>query len=161
MHSANMLVTFPNPAMPIAYRPFTNADYPQARSLWEVTPGVGLSAADEPLAIETFLARNPNLSFVALDGPLLVGTILCGHDGRRGLIHHLVAASSHRRQGIGRKLLRLGLRALHDANIDKCHLLVFSTNTDGLNFWRSVAAQERTDLSLFSLLTSQEVRRSG
>ena len=125
-----------------------------ARALWEVTPGVGLSAADEVNAIEAFLDRNPNMSFVATDGPMLVGTILCGHDGRRGLIHHLVTASSHRRKGIARSLLRMGLCALHDAKIDKCHLMVFRTNEDGHTFWHSVGAQERTDLSLFSLPTS-------
>lgn len=139
--------------MAIAYRPFTRSDYIQARALWEATPGVGLSAADEPEAIESFLSRNVEMSFVAYEGQTLVGTILCGHDGRRGLIHHLVTASSHRRQTIGSSLLRLGLRALRSANIDKCHLLVFRTNTEGLMFWRAVAAQERTELSVFSLPT--------
>ena len=140
--------------MSVVYRPFAKSDYPMARALWEVTPGVGLSAADEANAIEAYLDRNPNMSFVAIDGSMLVGTILCGHDGRRGLIHHLVTTSSHRRKGIARSLLRMGLRALHYAKIDKCHLLVFRANTDGHTFWHSVAAQERTDLSLFSLPTS-------
>lgn len=83
----------------------------------------------------------------------MVGTILCGHDGRRGLIHHLVTAQSHRRQGAGRALLRAGLQALRGCGIDKCHLLVFRSNIEGLAFWRAVSAQERTELALFSLAT--------
>jgi N-acetylglutamate synthase len=139
--------------MPIQLRAFSNHDYLQARALWEATPGVGLSDADAPEAIHAFLARNPGTSFVAVEGPALVGTILCGHDGRRGLIHHLVTGSAHRRRGTATALLRAGLSALRERGIDKCHLLVFRSNSDGLNFWRAVAAQERTELALFSLAT--------
>lgn len=140
--------------MVIAFRAFTDSDYLQARALWEGTPGVGLSEADASNAIKAFLARNQGTSFVALDGPVLVGTVLCGHDGRRGLIHHLVTAQSHRRQGIATALLRAGLNSLRGCGIDKCHLLVFRSNEDGLKFWRSVAAQERTELALFSMATN-------
>ena len=95
--------------MSIHIRAFETSDYSQARALWEATPGVGLSDADTPRAIEAFLSRNPGASFVATQGGALVGTILCGHDGRRGLIHHLVTVQSHRRQGAGRALLCAGV----------------------------------------------------
>ena len=139
--------------MPIHLRPFQTSDYVQARSLWEATAGVGLSDADEQEPINAFLRRNPGTSFVAYDGDELVGTILCGHDGRRGLVHHLVTASSHRRQGIATMLLNRGLHALRDAGIAKCHLLVFRSNSEGLAFWRASRAQERIELTLFSLGT--------
>jgi ribosomal protein S18 acetylase RimI-like enzyme len=134
-------------------RPFVAADHAAARALWQRTPGVGLSDADEAPAIEAFLRRNPGLSHVALQGGQLVGTILCGHDGRRGLIHHLVTAPDHRRQGLGRALLHQGLRGLQEAGIDKCHLMVFRDNAEGLAFWRRVGAQERIELGLYSMLT--------
>jgi ribosomal protein S18 acetylase RimI-like enzyme len=139
--------------MTIQFRPFENSDYARARALWEATPGIGLSNADAPAAIQAFLERNPGTSFVAVDGEVLVGTILCGHDGRRGLIHHLVTASTHRHMGVGTSLLRAGLKALRERGIDKCHLFVFRSNDAGLSFWRAVAAQERTELALFSLAT--------
>jgi ribosomal protein S18 acetylase RimI-like enzyme len=139
--------------MPIHLRPFQTSDYVQARSLWEATAGVGLSDADEQEPIHAFLQRNPGTSFVACDGDDLIGTILCGHDGRRGLIHHLVTASSHRRQGIATLLLNQGLQALRNAGIAKCHLLVFRSNSEGLAFWRASKAQERVELALFSLGT--------
>lgn len=139
--------------MLLQFRAFVSADTILARVLWEATPGVGLGESDEPEAINTFLARNPGTSFVATDGEVLVGTILCGHDGRRGLIHHLATKRSHRRLGVGTALLRAGLDALRAQGISKCHLLVFRSNNDGLQFWRAVAAQERTELALFSLAT--------
>lgn len=134
-------------------RPFEPADYEAAHALWEATPGVGLSAADERGPIERYLRRNAGLSFVAIDGGEMVGTILCGHDGRRGLIHHLMTVPGARRRGIGGALLRAGLGALRAEGIDKCHLLVVGDNEAGLDFWRAVGAAERTELALFSIMT--------
>lgn len=136
-------------------RSFSIDDYAAARTLWEATPGVGLSSADEREPIARFLQRNPGLSFVAVEEGQLVGTILCGHDGRRGLIHHLVTAQGRRRRGIAGQLLHRGLDALRGQGIEKCHLLVFRDNLEGLAFWRAVQASERHELSLFSISTEQ------
>ena len=83
----------------------------------------------------------------------IVGTILCGHDGRRGLIHHLVVDPVHRRKGLARQLLRSGLQALRRERIDKCHLLVFKSNFQGIAFWQAVGAEQRVSIALFSLPT--------
>ena len=135
----------------IRVREFIEDDYAEARALWEQTEGVGLSSADEPWAVSSFLRRNPGLSFVATTESRIVGTMLCGHDGRRGFIHHLVVRSGHRRQGIGRLLLRAGISALARERIGKCHLLVFRDNERGIAFWRRVEATERIELMLFSI----------
>lgn len=136
-----------------AIRAFDSTDYDAAYALWRAIPGVGLSGADERAPIEAFLRRNPGTSFVAVDGDRVVGTILCGHDGRRGLVHHLVTAPSHRRRGIARTLLRAGLGALAREGIAKCHILVFRDNDAGRDFWRAMAATERVELELFSIGT--------
>ena len=139
--------------MQVTIRPFEIADYPAARTLWDRTPGVGLSAADEAAPVAAYLRRNPGLSLVAMAGTELAGTVLCGHDGRRGLIHHLVTAEAHRRKGIGRRLLDGALAGLSAAGIDKCHLMVFRENAAGMAFWRGVGAAERVELALFSMAT--------
>jgi len=139
--------------MQVWVRPFEISDYRAARALWERTPGVGLSDADGPEAIAAFLRRNPGLSFVAEAEGELAGTVLCGHDGRRGLIHHLVTAEEHRRRGIGRNLLDRALAGLSEAGIGKCHLMVFRDNAGGTAFWRRVGGAERVELALFSLPT--------
>lgn len=139
--------------MRFTVEPFQEHHDPEARALWDATPGVGLSEADQPQAIARFLRRNPGLSFVATHGTQVMGTMLCGHDGRRGLIHHLAVAPACRRMGVGRSLLAAGLDALRAEGIDKCHLLVFRTNHEGIAFWHALAASERTELTLFSLRT--------
>ncbi len=129
-------------------------DIPAARALWQAMPGVGLSPADEPTALTTFLARNPGTCFVAVAQGRLTGTILVGHDGRRGLIHHLAVATDRRRSGLGRRLVEAGLAALHDQGIDKCHLVVFTDNTGGAAFWTGIGATRRDELALYSLPTA-------
>ena len=79
--------------------PFEKHHYEAARALWERTDGVGLSDADAEPAIAQFLDRNRGLSLVAISANELVGTILVGHDGRRGYIHHLAVAASAQKQG--------------------------------------------------------------
>ena len=131
--------------------PFEPAHYAAARALWEQTPGVGLSDADEPRAIEQFLMRNPGLSLAAFANGVLVGTVLVGHDGRRGLIHHLAVAAHVQRQGVGRRLVREGMARLRAAGIHKCHLLVFADNAPGRAFWAAVGAEHRESLTIYSI----------
>jgi len=73
--------------MKYGMREMLPSDYPACRALWESTPGVRLVAADSCQAIASFLQRNPGISFVCMEGDALIGTSLCGHDGRRGYIY--------------------------------------------------------------------------
>jgi ribosomal protein S18 acetylase RimI-like enzyme len=138
--------------MPIQYRPMQISDHPAVMNLWQHTEGVGLSSADEPEAIESYLARNPGISQVAYEGDHLAGAALCGHDGRRGLIHHLAVAESHRKQGIGRELVKRCFDALARAGIQKCHIFVFEDNLNAIEFWKRVGWTQRYELVLMSRL---------
>lgn len=142
--------------MDYSIEPFTMQDYAPVFALWRETEGVGLSSADEPEQIAAYLARNPGMSFVARCGGEVVGAVLCGHDGRRGLLHHLAVRSDCRRQGIGAMLVERCLEALHSQGIDKCHLFVFRSNQSGIAFWRSQGWEERLTLVLMSHDTDQK-----
>ncbi len=132
---------------------FEPADYDAAYALWQRTPGVGLSSADDRRAILRYLERNPGLSLTAWRGADMVGTMLCGHDGRRGFIHHLAVDTRARRLGLGQALVQAGMAALHACGIEKCHLMVFADNTEGRAFWQATGALERAELRLYSLET--------
>jgi N-acetylglutamate synthase len=134
----------------LTIEPMTLADYDIVFQLWQNTPGIGLSAADEKPGIQQYLEHNPGLSFVArLDGEL-VGAVLCGHDGRRGFLHHLAVKSSRRRHGIGGLLVGACMAALKTQSIDKCHIFVFGDNQDGMAFWVTHDWQKRDDLVILS-----------
>ena len=79
--------------MAITTRLMTPADIPVVLDLWRSSEGVYLGASDTVGQVTAYLAGNPGLSLVALDGQVIVGAILCGHDHRRGFLHHLAVAA--------------------------------------------------------------------
>ena len=125
-------------------------DYEKIYQLWEMSENIGLSKADSRHGISTFLNRNPGMSYVAWEDGKIVGTVLCGHDGRRGYIHHLMVHPDHRRQGIGQSLVSRCMFALTRIGIQKCHLFIYEGNEGGIKFWESLGWQRRVELSMMS-----------
>ena len=113
-----------------------------------------LRAADSREAVLQYLKRNPGPGFVARDKQTLIAAVLGGHDGRRGYLHHLAVARSHRGQGIGRALAERVLVALGAEGIHKCHLMVRADSADALAFWAHIGWIQRADLVPMSRVDS-------
>jgi len=128
--------------------------YEAVIALWSTTEGIGLSSADSREAIASYLERNQGLSLVALDGVIVAGALLCGHDGRRGFIHHLAVNEGYRRQNLGRLLVERALDQLRQEGIEKCHLFVYEQNHEAISFWKQVGFAQRIELSMMSIMTS-------
>lgn len=128
-------------------RPMAIADYAAVRALWERTEGMGLNESDTRAAINRFLKRNPDLSLVLIapDGAI-IGAVLCGHDGRRGYLHHLAVERAERGRGYGRLLVNACLRRLRTLGVPKCNIYLFATNKAGRSFWRHEGWAVRDDL---------------
>ncbi|WP_274648855.1 GNAT family N-acetyltransferase [Paenibacillus humicola] len=135
------------------YREMTAGDYAAAIRLWQETEGMALSEADSEENISFYLARNPGFSFVCEIGGRLAGTILAGHDGRRGYIYHCAVSREHRGRGIGRELAGWSLSRLREAGIAKCHLFVISDNEGGGEFWSRTGWQKRSGFDVYSANT--------
>lgn len=136
--------------MSIQISEMTSTDYDEALALWHRCPGMGLSDADEKAPLISFLERNPGLSCIARDGTLLVGTCLCGSDGRRGYLYHLAVDPGYRRRGLGSDLVAHVFNKLHDLDIHKCHIMVYGTNEAGLAFWKQEGWVTRPEIVLMS-----------
>ena len=134
----------------IRLRQMQAEDFDALYELWTTTPGVDVTRADTPEGLERFLNRNPGLSFVAESGGQIVGAIMCGHDGRRGFIHHLVVYTPFRRQGVASMLVTRSLNTLELIDLEKCHLFIRQDNQAGLKFWKSLEWQERIELTMAS-----------
>lgn len=129
-------------------RGLTLADYDEVIALWRACEGIGLTSADDKAAIGAYLARNPDMSFVAEAGGRIVGAVLGGHDGRRGYLHHLAVAPAWRRRGIGVALTEAVLARLRAAGLAKCNLFLYAGNEAGRAFWLRHGWSARPDLVL-------------
>lgn len=136
--------------MTILIKPMTIDHYEDVLALWRKSENIGLSSSDEREKIKIYLVRNPGLSFVAEEKGVIVGAALCGHDGRRGYLHHLAVSESHRKRGIGRELAEKCIESLKKAGIEKCHLFVFHENRSGKTFWEKIGWTQRTDIQIVS-----------
>lgn len=123
-------------------RAFRAGDYDAVLRLWEQSDGVEVAEGDDRASIVSYLGRNPGLSRVAEVGGAIAGAVLCGHDGRRGLIYHLAVASTARGRGIGRKLVRECIDGLRACGIKRALILVARDNRDGREFWLKQGYEE-------------------
>lgn len=128
----------------------TMNEYDQMIELWKRTPGIGLSDADSRKNIAQFLERNPGQSFVCESDRRIVGTVLCGHDARRGYIYHVAVDDAFRKQGIGKELMAQALDALRKQGISKCHLFLYSDNEGAIRFYEKNGWIKRGNLLIYS-----------
>ncbi|SFO94520.1 Ribosomal protein S18 acetylase RimI [Pseudomonas sp. NFACC24-1] len=135
-------------------RVMTMDDYDAVIDLMRRTPGVSFRDADSREATAKYLERNPGMSFVAEVGAVLCGCVMCGHDGRRGYLQHLVVLPQYRRQGIANALVERCLSSLEKHGILKCHLDVFKTNLTAANYWHSQGWKLRSDIDRYSFTRS-------
>ena len=128
-------------------RVMTIDDYDKLCAIYLNTPGIGINTLDDSRdAIEKYLARNPRTSFVAENDGEIIGGILCGHDGRRGFIHHTAVAQSDQGRGVGALLVNAAVSALKREGIKKAVLVAFENNTTGNAFWEKQGFTTRPDL---------------
>lgn len=114
-------------------------DWPAVRDLWaRCAPGVQFSRSDDPAEIQKKLRRDPDLFVVALRAERIVGAVMGGYDGRRGLIYHLAVAPEARGLGIGRALMAEVEARLRQKGCLKSYLLVTKDNQQVVAFYREL-----------------------
>ena len=95
-------------------------DFPEVHKLWMTIKGFGIRTIDDSKeGVERFIKRNPTTSIVAEADGKIVGSILCGHDGRRGCFYHVCVAEAYRKHGIGKTMAVAAMRALKAEKINK------------------------------------------
>ena len=111
-------------------------DYAAVLALWQTAgPGVHLGRSDTPAEISKKLQRDPDLFLVADEGGAIIGSVIGGYDGRRGLVYHLAVAPERRDGGLGRQLMTELESRLRAKGCLKAYLLVTLDNPDALAFY--------------------------
>ena len=131
-------------------RQVTMDDYDAILDLWNSTEQSrrALNPVDDSReGIERYLKRNPDTCFTAVRGDQVIGVILTGHDGRRGIIHHMCVHPDFRRMGIAARLVSTAEEALKQEGIQKVFCLVFTDNEAANAFWERQGYSQRTNLN--------------
>lgn len=132
-------------------------DYDGIFSLWMTIRGFGMRSVDDSReGVRRFLNRNPSISVVAEAGGEIVGSILCGHDGRRGCLYHVCVREDFRRKGIGKAMVVQCMEALKKEEISKVSLIAFTKNDVGNAFWHRMGWTEREDLNYYDFALNEE-----
>lgn len=138
-------------------RTMTIYDYEEVYALWMTIKGFGIRSIDDSKeGVERFLKRNPTTSVVAKEDGKIVGSILCGHDGRRGCLYHVCVHEDYRRHGIGKEMVVYAMEKLKEEEISKVSLIAFTENDIGNAFWNTIGWTERLDLNYYDFALNEE-----
>ena len=108
-------------------------------------------AHNEPSSVIDAKLAVDDLIFIAETEEELIGACLVGYDGHRGWLYAVAVAPSHRRKGIGVKLVKHALQALSQLGCIKVNLQIRSTNTGVAAFYKSLgfATEDRLSMGRF------------
>jgi len=135
----------------------TMEDYDGVRKLWMQIKGFGIRSIDDSReGIARFLKRNPTTSVVAIEDGKIVGSILCGHDGRRGCLYHVCVDEEYRMRGIGKSMVVKCMEELRKEQINKVSLIAFTKNDIGNAFWKEIGWTKREDLNYYEFTLNEE-----
>lgn len=128
----------------------TLAHYDQVIDLMRRSSGVAIRDADSREATKRYLERNPSLSYVAVTDDTVIGCAMCGHDGRRGYLQHVVVDPAYRGQEIAHQMVMRCLDGLEALGIFKTHIDVFKTNDVANAYWTRRGWKKRDDIYRYS-----------
>lgn len=135
---------------PVGIRQFDFVkDYEEIIQLWEnAGPGIHIGRSDSPQEIAKKLNRDPDLFLVAEKDDRIIGSVLGGFDGRRGIMYHLAVNPEFRNVGIGEKLMSVLEDHLRAKGCIRYYLLVTVDNDTAIDFYEK-RGWERLNLYAF------------
>jgi GNAT superfamily N-acetyltransferase len=91
--------------LPSAHSASLKITKPFSRSGKNAGEAIGIGVSDSPEEIEKKLRQAPDLFLLAESGSRIIGTVIGGYDGRRGMLYHLAVDAEFRGRGVGTLLM--------------------------------------------------------
>lgn len=143
--------------MKIKIKQFKIKHYKEVYSLWKTIKGFKIRSIDDSKQnIKHFLKRNRNLSCIALYKNKIVGTLLCGHDGRTAGFYHTAVKDGYRNKGIGTKMVKYCIKQLKQENINQVEFVCFSDNIVGIKFWKNHINSEKNKVEYYTIQLNKQ-----
>ena len=118
-------------------RAFQPKDEAGVVALWEEC-GLTRPWNDPHADIARKLTEQPELFLVGTLAGEVVATAMVGFDGHRGWAYYVAVSPRHQRRSYGRALMREAERLLIERGCPKINLLVRSSNTQVIEFYRKL-----------------------
>jgi ribosomal protein S18 acetylase RimI-like enzyme len=112
------------------------SDVESVLRLW-ATAKAQPSRTDDVESLGMLIEHDPSALIVAEDGRSIVGSVIAGWDGWRGSVYRLVVAPSHRRLGLGNRLLREAEDRLSAQGGVRLQAIVVETEPKAMGFWQA------------------------
>ncbi|MGB9672771.1 MAG: GNAT family N-acetyltransferase [Anaerolineales bacterium] len=111
-------------------------DYEAVIDLWShAGDGVHLGPSDTLDEIKKKLDYAPDLFLVAEKDGEIIGAVMGGFDGRRGLVYHLAVKQDYRRQGIASALMDELEKRFKQRGCLRAYLLVTRDNIEARDYY--------------------------
>ncbi len=103
------------------------------------------SHTDDAESLGSLIAHDRGALMVAESDQQIVGTVIAGWDGWRGSIYRLVVAPSHRRAGLGRRLVRAAEDRLSAVGATRLQAIVVETDAQATGFWTASGWEQQAE----------------
>ncbi len=111
--------------------------------LWSES-GAETTHTDDMASVEKLIAHDPAALILAEDDQRLVGSVIAAWDGWRGSVYRLVVAPSHRRGGLGRRLLAEAETRLAAAGAVRSQAVVLESEAQAMGFWTASGWEQQS-----------------
>ena len=128
-------------------RAFEPADEAAVVALWREC-GLTRPWNDPHKDIARKLTQQPELFLVGAIVDEVVASAMVGFDGHRGWIYYLAVAERYRKRSYGRALMQEAERLLAERGCPKLNLLVRSSNSGVIEFYRKLGYVQDETVSL-------------
>ncbi len=123
--------------MSVGVRPAGLADVPDVVAFWAVAGENDDRPSDSEAAVVRLVERDPDALLLAMDGDVLVGTVVAGWDGWRAHLYRLAVLPERRGEGIAGALLDAAEARLVALGAGRLDAMVLDGNELGQSVWRA------------------------
>jgi ribosomal protein S18 acetylase RimI-like enzyme len=113
------------------------SDVPVLLEFWRSAAEDAHRPTDTAQAVEALIARDTDALILAVEDGDLVGTVIAGWDGWRCHLYRLAVAPSHRRHGIGRRLVAAAEERFRRLGGSRVDAMVLDGNAAAHDAWRA------------------------
>lgn len=126
------------------------SDYDEVYKLWHSIKSFAIRQIDDSRdGIVKFLKRNKTTCVVAVCDGKIIGSILCGHDGREACFYHVCVREDMRNHGVATHMVNYIIDKLNKLNINKIRLVAFKNNKLGNKFWKDIGFVQNKNINIY------------